>query len=166
MRTQFSEAQAAGRRISGRHLIWALALLSALAWAGAPPDRFAAAGISQDEAQSFLAKLQLAVQGNDARGVASMTRFPLTVNGRPGPRDPAQFAAAFLTIYNERVRAAVSHARVQDLFVSDRGVMIGSGQLWIAAICEDGATAQACADRHSLAIIAINNRDLTPGRPR
>jgi hypothetical protein len=55
----------------------------------------------------------------------------------------------------------VSHARVADLFVSSRGLMIGAGQVWIARICADGAAAKPCAGTRAVAIIAINNRSLT-----
>jgi hypothetical protein len=147
-------------RLIARQLLWALALVTGLACAQAP-DRFAPAGISQQEAQAFLSKLQAAVAGNDAQAIAAMTHFPLTLNGRPGPRDSARFAQAFTTIFNDKVRNAVSHARVADLFVSSRGLMIGAGQVWIARICADGAAAKPCAGTRAVAIIAINNRSLT-----
>jgi hypothetical protein len=147
-------------RLIARQLLGALALVTALACAQLT-DRFAPAGISQEQAQAFLTKLQAAVAGNDAQAIAAMTHFPLTLNGRPGPRDSARFAQAFATIFNDKVRTAVSRARVGDLFVSSRGLMIGSGQVWIAGLCEDGAAAKPCAGKRSVAIIAINNRSLT-----
>ena len=150
-----------------RLIAWALALVTALACAQGP-DRFASAGISQEEAQAFLTKLQAAVAGNDARSVAAMTHFPLTVNGRPGPRDSAHFVQGFDVIFNDKVRNAVLHARVENLFASYRGLMIGSGQVWIAAIC--ARTVQRgdslCRFKRTIAIIAVNNRSLTAEKLR
>lgn len=148
-----------------RLIAWALALVTALACAQGP-DRFASAGISQEEAQAFLTKLQAAVAGNDARSVAAMTQFPLTVNGRPGARDSARFVQGFDVIFNDRVRSAVLHARVENLFASYRGLMIGSGQVWISAVCAGSAGAIPCAGKRTIAIIAINNRSLTAEKLR
>lgn len=148
-----------------RPVLWVLALLSGLAVAQAP-DRFAPSGISQDEAQAFLTRLQAAVQGNDARAIAAMTHYPLTVNGRPGPRDAAHFTQAYNTLFTDKVRNAVLHARAEDLFASYRGLMIGSGQVWFAAICADSSAANPCTVQRTIAIIAVNNRSLTAERPR
>jgi hypothetical protein len=152
-------------RLSARRPVWALALVTALACAQAP-ERFAPAGISPDEARVFVAKLQAAVQGNDVQAIAAMTHFPLTVNGRPGARDSARFVQGFGVIFNDKVRSAVLQARVEDLFASYRGLMIGSGQVWISGVCADRAAASPCAGKRSLAIIAINNRSLTPQKLR
>jgi hypothetical protein len=151
--------------MSARHLLGALALVTTLACAQAP-DRFAPAGISPEEAQAFLTKLQAAVRGNDVQAIAAMTHFPLTVNGRPGPRDSARFAQGFAVIFNDTVRGAVLHASVEDLFASDRGLMIGSGQVWISGICANAEAASPCAGKRAVAIIAINNRSLTPQKLR
>jgi hypothetical protein len=148
-----------------RHLLWVFALLTGLAVAQTP-DRFVPSGISQDEAQAFLTRLQTAARAHDAQAIAGMTHYPLTVNGRPGPRDAARFTQAFNTIFTDKVRDAVLNAHLADLFASYRGVMIGGGQVWISAICADAKAANPCTGERTVAIIAINNRSLTAEQPR
>jgi len=119
-------------------------------------EPFAAAGISYEEAGAFLARLQAAVTAHDASAVAALTQFPLTVNGKPGPKDAAEFAQQFDAIYNGRVRAAVLTQSPDTLFANWRGLMIGRGEVWISALCDDHATPDRCRNRRIL-IVSVNN---------
>jgi hypothetical protein len=164
MRTACSESLRALARLCAP--VWCALLIVTAAAADPAPhpaDRFAVAGISEGEAQSFLATLQGALRQHDTAGIAAVTRFPLMVNGRPGARDAQELTRYFSAIFTDRVRDAVLAAHPENLFASWRGVMIGSGIVWFAADC---GTDPGCASGHPLRIIAINNKSLKAENPR
>ncbi len=119
-------------------------------------DPFTAAGISYAEAGDLLRRLQHAVAAHDARAVAALTEFPLTVNGRRGPEDSAGLVREFTSIYNDKVSQAVLRQSVDKLFANWKGLMIGQGEVWIRATCEEGSPPGGCRDRR-VRVFAINN---------
>jgi hypothetical protein len=133
-------------------------LLMPLARAAAPPaqEPFAVAGISRAEAAGFLARLQRSVSDGDAAAVASLTRFPLTVNGRTGAATPAEFLARYQSIFNERVRAAVRNQRLEGMFANWKGIVVGRGEVWITASCAEHSPPGECRDRRIL-VNSVNN---------
>jgi hypothetical protein len=87
-----------------------------------------------------LERLQTAVAGDDRSGVAALVRYPLKA------RTGAEVlrignAKAFVERYDDIVTPAVAKAiagqRYAGLFVSQNGVMLGSGEVWINGICQD-----------------------------
>jgi len=144
------------RRRAHRHAVLALLCAALLSTAAGSAEPFAAAGISSEEAAAFLRQLQGAVTAHDAAAVAALTQFPLTVNGKPGPKDAAEFAQQFDAIYTARVRAAVLTQSVDTLFANWRGIMIGRGELWIAALCDDHGAPDRCRNRRIL-IVSVNS---------
>jgi hypothetical protein len=122
---------------------------------------FRVTGISQTEASDFLKQLQGAVGKGDAAAVAALTHFPLLVNGKPGPRDAAEFTRDFHTLFNDRVRSAAHKASPATLFPTYRGVLIGGGTLIYGLICDGQvATSNECKGKRSVALTAIRNRSL------
>ena len=119
-------------------------------------EPFEVAGITYTEATEILHKLQVAVGANDAAAVAAVTEFPLTVTGRPGPTTAAQFIHDYPSIYSERVRAAVLEQTVDGLFANWKGLIIGRGEVWIAAVCDVGSAPQQCSNRR-VRVVSINN---------
>ena len=120
------------------------------------PEPFEVAGITYAEATEILHELQIAVAANDASAVAALTEFPLTVTGRPGPATASQFARDFTSIYTERVRAAVRKQTVDSLFANWKGIIIGRGEVWIAAVCDVDSVPQQCRNRR-VRVVSINN---------
>lgn len=144
------------------HLVAGLALLLAQVASISAVDRdsslaepFAVAGISYAEAGDFLKRFQHAVKAHNVDAVAALTELPLTVNGKAGPKDRSEFARKFDTIYTAKVRAAVLTQQVQGLFASWRGLMIGQGEVWISALCDDDS-GSGCKNRR-IRIVSINN---------
>lgn len=150
---------------SRRGALHALVLLGAAALlctaAAQAPDRFAVAGVSEHQATNFLKKLQEAVRKGDSGSIAAMTSFPLVVNGAPGPQDGEQLRGQYAAIFNGRVRNQILHQTAAELFVNQRGVMIGAGALWFAARCDDQPLRpQRCTGSRRIKVIAINNTTL------
>lgn len=87
-----------------------------------------------------LERLQAAVARADRPGVAALVRYPLEV--RTGTQAlQVENAKAFVAHYDVVVTPAVAKAiaaqRYAALFVSQDGVMLGSGEVWINGICRD-----------------------------
>lgn len=121
------------------------------------PD-FSVAGLSVVEVESFLDSLKAAVADDDASAVASMVRYPITVqlDGRGTMIDAAaDFVSRYSDIMNESVRSAVLAQEVLELFVNWQGVRIGQGEVWLSAVYEDPRDDEA----YVLKVIAINNQE-------
>jgi hypothetical protein len=134
-----------------------LAAVSARAAAPpAPAEPFAVAGISSAEASRVLRELQAAVAARDALAVAALTECPLIVNGKRGPTNRDRFVRDFAAIYTAKVRAAVLNQTLVGLFANSKGIMIGNGEVWIAALCDAGTSAGGC-DNRRVRVTSINN---------
>jgi len=137
-------------------LAQAASLTPAAAPAQAAQEPFVVAGITYAEASDFLRRLQLSVGAGDARGVAALTLFPLTVRGKAGPKTASELAQRFYEIYTEKVRTAVLTQRVDGFFANSRGLMIGNGEVWISALCDADSAPGACKN-HRVLIVSVNN---------
>jgi hypothetical protein len=138
-----------------------LAFVAAASAAGAPPapsdaDAFAVAGLTRPDVAAVLTQLQVAVAAHDAARVSVLTLFPLTVRGRPGPKDASELAHNFDAVFTEKVRAAIRDQTVDSLFASWKGVMIGRGEVWLAGLCDGDSVPGKCKN-HRLLIVSINN---------
>ncbi len=95
--------------------------------------------------RSVFERLQEAVASHDPMGVAAMVRYPLKIHTEAGIEqvDNAQtFVARYEDIMRPSIVQAIADARYGELFVSQNGVMLGAGQVWINGICRD----PACVD--------------------
>ncbi|GGE29739.1 hypothetical protein GCM10007276_03700 [Agaricicola taiwanensis] len=84
--------------------------------------------------------LQDAVRKGDRTAVASLVRFPINVriDGRRRMiADPAGFAANYERIVTPEIAAAITSQRWEDVHVSQRGIMLGRGEVWLNGICHD-----------------------------
>ena len=90
--------------------------------------------------QALFTQLQQAVAAKDAAGVAVLVDYPFTTT-LDGKRSTLKDAAAFTAQYDRIVTPAIADAIAQqkyaDLMVSARGVMLGSGQVWLNGVCRD-----------------------------
>jgi hypothetical protein len=119
-------------------------------------DPFAVAGLTRPEVTLVLSELQTAVASGDAARVSKLVQFPLTVNGKPGPKNPREFIRDFDTVFTDVVRAAVLKQSVERLFANWRGLMIGRGEVWLSGICDHGSSPDTCENSRIL-VISINN---------
>jgi hypothetical protein len=148
------------RRRGGPALAGVLALLLGQAVMPAGPaaaaDEPSAAGeMSSAEASDFLKRLQSAVTAHNAAAVAAVTQFPLTVNGTSGPKTPDELTQQFDAIFTARVRAAILTQSPGTMFANWHGMMIGRGEVWFSALCDEGG-AESCKNRR-IRIVSINN---------
>lgn len=89
---------------------------------------------------AVIADLQAAVLRGDVTAVAARVQFPLQVHSPEGSRwvpDAATLATEFPRIFTPEVRAALAKCPRSALFSSPQGVMVGSGDLWIAPKTKD-----------------------------
>ncbi|WDS37154.1 hypothetical protein [Pseudoxanthomonas sp.] len=90
--------------------------------------------------RTMLERLQVAVAGGDCSGVAALVRYPLEATGRTGTlriRNARAFVEHCDDIVTPAVARAIAEQRYARLFVSQNGVMLGSGQVWINGVCQD-----------------------------
>ena len=86
--------------------------------------------------------LKSAVAREDAAAVADLLHFPLRV-GVPGydaeVRNRRTFLRKYRRIMHPGVVKAIADSRLEEVFVNSHGVMLGSGEVWIAVWCSDRA---------------------------
>lgn len=91
-------------------------------------------------------ELQRAVAAKDAAAVAALVDYPLqtTVDGKKARiKDAAAFVAQYDKIVTPAIADAIVEQKYSELFVNYKGVMFGSGQVWLNGICKDNACKQA-----------------------
>ena len=119
-------------------------------------DHFAVAGLTRSGVAALLSKLQAAVAARDVVALAAITKFPLRVNGKRGPRTRTELERDFDAIFNEKVRTSIRDQKVDDLGASSWGVWIGTGEVWLNAVCAADSPAGKC-NVERIAVWSVNN---------
>lgn len=93
-----------------------------------------------DKYKDFFFKLKAAVLEHQKEKVADLIGFPVTVSD--GERkfvinNKKEFLFYYDLIFDKALLKTIEQQRFDELFVNWRGVMIGSGEIWYAGICED-----------------------------
>ena len=94
--------------------------------------------------QAALTQLQHAVAERDAASVAALVNFPFiaTLDGKRNTlKDAAAFTAQYDRIVTPAIAEAIAKQEYADLMVSAKGVMLGSGEVWLNGVCPDPACA-------------------------
>lgn len=105
--------------------------------------------------QAAIASLQQAVATKNRAAVAALIAYPFTttLDGRKTTlKDPAAFTAQYDRIITPAVADVIAKERYADVMVSAKGVMFGSGEVWLNGVCRD----KACA-ASDVKIIAIQS---------
>lgn len=110
------------------------------------------AGLGLADASAFFACIKIASRRDDRDTLSQLIRYPSRTNGRTTIRTPAEFKRAYPTIFNSKVKRAIEAQRFEDLFVSYRGLMVGSGEVWISGVATNPA------GKTPIKIISINNQ--------
>lgn len=99
-------------------------------------DNYLPAGFPDAEAvHSFIQTLQSQMLQKDRAGVVAQVRYPLRVNSRSGSitiQTPAQLQASFDKVFTAQVVRALLKCPRSGLYCNEKGVMIGSGEIWLA----------------------------------
>ena len=85
------------------------------------------------EAYYSFRRVKAAFRSNDVQLLARVTRYPLAVTGkvRRSIRNRDQLLAAKETVLNPRIREVVANSSFEAVFVRDKGMMLGDGEVWI-----------------------------------
>lgn len=119
----------------------------------ADPQRFdRVAGISAEGARGFYQLLRGVVGRGEKAEVCALVAYPLA-HADGNVASAADCVARYDALFTVDVRRAVGKAAFDDLFVNQRGMMFGMGELWVAGRCATPPCGQA-----DLRIIAINSR--------
>ena len=105
--------------------------------------------------RTFLTRLQSAVRGSDRQAVIQLIALPLRVNyasGAKSYRNARSVLDDYDRIFTPQVKQAILNQRFERLFGRDRGVMIGSGEVWFDHTCR---TSQ-CSPPGPVRITAVN----------
>jgi hypothetical protein len=93
------------------------------------------AGMTSDAAADFLATLRKAVGQNDPHAACALLSYPLP-HASGTLNSSADCESRYDLIFTVPVRRAIGRQQFKELFASDRGVMIGLGEVWFAANCK------------------------------
>jgi hypothetical protein len=118
-------------------------------------ERASVAGMMPEEIREFFHRIKDNVANDKRTELAAMVDYPITVYigaAQEEIADADQFAANYDQIITPKVRDAVLNQREEDLSINYRGVMIGAGEIWFAAVCSDNV-----CNEYAVYIIAINN---------
>lgn len=100
--------------------------------------------------RTFLQELQTAVARNERAHVASLIKFPITIEiegQRTKLSSRKQFLKYYDVAFDAKVKGFIAQQKFDSLFCDWKGIMIGRGEIWINAIGNPAI----------LKIIAINN---------
>jgi len=92
--------------------------------------------------ETAITAFQAAVSNGQKADVAAFVRYPIRVevNGRRRTiRTSKAFVRDYDGIMTPDIVDAVKTQKYADLFVNDRGIMFGKGEVWINGICLDRA---------------------------
>lgn len=116
------------------------------------------AGIKPAQGRAFLGELQRVAALTDRLAVCALVQYPLRQAGG-SVVDAAACQRRYAEIFTADVIATIKAQAFEQLFVNAEGAMLGDGQLWFAAVCQDRGCAQT-----ELRIIAVNHEAAAPGR--
>jgi hypothetical protein len=85
------------------------------------------------EAYYGFRRVKAAFRSGDIELLADVAHYPLTITGktRRTIRDRDQLIAAQRTVMGPHVRDVVGRSTFETLFVRDKGMMLGDGEVWI-----------------------------------
>jgi hypothetical protein len=130
--------------------------LLALCRRSSATNQTGADGLTAEDLDLFLSRLQRAVADDDRAGVAALIFFPLRVNRVNRKAEyigSADFGKKYSRIFTEKVRGAIMAQRSSELFRNYSGAMIGRGEVWMSGICKESSCASP-----KIRVMAINVR--------
>lgn len=115
-------------------------------------DKFHVAGIdSPDDVKNILDNMKSSIKNNNYDYLVSITSLPIKAfvnNERIEISDRTTLKMYQSQIFNTKVIDAIEQQKFDELFVNWRGVMIGTGELWLGRKYKS----------QEINIIAVNNK--------
>jgi len=132
-------------------------ILSAMVFAQpVKQDRFAVAGLSEQETVAFFESFKEAVGKGEKRAVAAMLSYPIRVTLKSGRRVRLANASAFIRAYDQifydEFKQLIAETEAKDLWAKSAGVATPRGEVWISGIVRDSKN----LDKYEIKIISIN----------
>jgi hypothetical protein len=85
------------------------------------------------EAYYSFRRVKAAFRSGEVQLLARVAHFPISVTrkAKRAIRNPDQLAAATDTVMSPRIREVVARSSFETVFVRDKGMMLGAGEVWI-----------------------------------
>lgn len=103
-----------------------------------PSDRFAAAGFIDDtKADDFILNLKKFVKTESPTEISNMISYPLNITNKKNKiriTNPEKFIKEYDAIFNRKVKDSIINQPLADIMASSKGLMIGTGEVWINII--------------------------------
>jgi hypothetical protein len=96
-------------------------------------------------AVDILQRLKTAIRTDDPRRIADIIYYPFYLNGS-SIGDASEFVLQYQTAVGPRLRASILALTSDRLESTANGIVFGSGELWISAVCPGRARFGECAD--------------------
>lgn len=115
--------------------------------------RFAAAGLTDPEVETFFISFREAIAAGDKKKVASLLEYPvkatLSSGSRRTIRNRVDFIKFYDRIFDREFRQLIAKTNVTDLWARSAGVATPRGEIWFSGIGNKDGT-------YRIRIIAIN----------
>jgi hypothetical protein len=132
-----------------------LLLLCIPSYAMPQEGRFSAAGLKDEDVETFFLSFREAVSSGDKKKVASLISYPIKLHVSPGTkrtiRNQVDFVKAYDRIFDEEFRQLILKTETKDLWARWTGVAMPRGEIWFS-----GIGTKKSPDKHTIKIIAIN----------
>ena len=119
-------------------------------------NRFAVAGLNEQETVAFFASFKEAVAKGEKRAVAGMLSYPIRATLKSGRRVRLPNSAAFIRAYDQifynEFKQLIANTEAKDLWAKSAGVATPRGEVWIAGIVKNPKD----PDKYVIKIIALN----------
>ena len=117
--------------------------------------RFNAAGLNDQEVETFFLSFREAVSTGDKKKVASLISYPIKVSISPGRtrtiRNRVDFVKAYDRIFDDEFRQLIVKTETKDLWARSTGVATPRGEIWFS-----GIGMKESPDKYTIKIIALN----------
>ncbi|HXQ39311.1 MAG TPA: hypothetical protein VN843_35250 [Anaerolineales bacterium] len=118
-------------------------------------NRFYAAGLNDQEVETFFLSFREAVSARDKKKVASLISYPIKLKVAGGRtrtiRSRVDFVKAYDRIFDEEFRQLIVKTETKDLWARWTGVATPRGEIWFSGIGTKNSP-----DKYTIKIIAIN----------
>jgi hypothetical protein len=106
---------------------------------GEAQQRFTPVGLTNNQMQDYLQRLQKAVRAGDRSAVADLVEFPLRVNRSAKHhiviRDKADLLRHYDETFTPDIRNGIITQAFAPLYGTPQGVAIQGGKVWLLSVC-------------------------------
>jgi hypothetical protein len=108
-------------------------------------------------AVDILQRLRTAIRNDDPRSIADIINYPFYVNGA-AIANASAFVSEYQDVFTQKVRASGLAMTPDRLENTSKGLVFGSGEVWIAADCPVHASVGCANGTKQLLITGVNDK--------